>query len=183
MHDLKYNACPDLPQYGNLHAACPCQLPSKATWTAILPSVISFFFCAGIVKVGLETNLQLPEHIAAPICVAVSLCIASVVYFFLRNACSKNQGLFVFDGGIHLNEEVSYMFSDGNFLSFHSGMRQVSIPWRKIRSFSATEVTRNGQPVVLASAVIPDGRKIVVATDQGGQSGAAIKTLIQNLGS
>lgn len=178
----KYSALPNLPQFGDLRAACPAKLPSKVPGLAIAASIFTYLVTIGVTKVTAEKHFQTPEPIALLIGCVIGLVLGYVVYFLTKRTRCAKQGLFVFDGGIHMNEDVSYIVSYGQWMSFCTGMRQVSIPWRLISNFSAREFNRKGQPVVEASIKIPDGRTVVFATDQGEQAGAAITTLIEKLG-
>ena len=92
------------------------------------------------------------------------------------------QAMFVYDGGIHLNESVSYVVSYGRWMQFCTGTRSVSLPWRVLENFSATEMKHKGNVNVEASLKLPDGRMLRVNTQDGNESAKAIEALLDNLG-
>lgn len=142
-------------------------------------------FVVLVIVANVLEQIQMDPFERARISAVCFVVLIAATWFGIRKACRKynKQALFVYDGGIHLNEDVSYVVNYGQWFEFCTGRRQVSLPWRVLKKFKATEKQRKGQPFVEASVRLPDGRTMTVSTVDGKQSAKAIETMLNHLAS
>ena len=189
-NDERFRSSPELPQYGNLIASCVANLPRLTNLWAKAGVTLALFVGVFIIALilGVMANHSLapgrPGNIMAVSAIALATAIAGCFASQFGKPATKSEAIFVFEGGIHLNENVLYTIPGGaHRMSVCSGMRQVSLPWRVLTDFQLQKALRNGQTHWQASFRIPDGRTMEVASYSGEDAALAIQKLHQQLGS
>ncbi|QDS96797.1 hypothetical protein [Adhaeretor mobilis] len=181
-NDDRFIECPDLPQYGNQVTCCFARLPQSAG--TLVECGIGFvaLLCTSVgIRIGVKA---FPENINVQIAFgAICVVVAIALWYAARTALmdAQKDALFVFEGGVHLNEKVLYMVPYGQLFTLNTGMRQVSLPWRVLKRLQLTDTQHDGQKHVEASLQLPDGRTMSLSTSDGEESAMAIQTIAQNL--
>ncbi|MCC6511567.1 MAG: hypothetical protein IT423_20885 [Pirellulaceae bacterium] len=189
-NDERFRACPELPQYGNLIASCVANLPRLTNLWAKAGITLLLFVGIFVIMVllGMMANRSLapgrPVNTTVVNAFAFTTAIAACFALQFGKPARKSDAIFVFEGGIHLNENVLYTVPGGSHrMSVCSAMRQVSLPWRVLTNFQIQKTQRHGQTHLQASFRIPDGRTMEVASYSGEEAVLAIQKLHQQLGS
>lgn len=172
---------PELPQYGRELTCCHAGLPQAAWWTALAwcgCAVVALTFVGVVAK-------NLPK--GAPVLpIVIFTMFASIIacWFAMQKLAlqPKRQALFVFERGVHLNERLWYMVPNGQWMSFCSGVRQVSLPWRVLKQFEIHRVPHGSEDRYEATVKLPDGRQMLINTADGPESLIALDALVKNLG-
>lgn len=172
---------PELPQYGQELTCCHAGLPQAAWWTAFAwsGSVVAVLMFVGLVAKNLPKGAPLLPIVIFTMFASIVVCWFVMQKFALL---PKKQALFVFEGGVHLNERLRYMVPNGQWISFYSGVRQVSLPWRVLKQFEVHRVPHGGEDQYEATVKLPDGRQMQICTVDGPESIIAVNTLLKNLG-
>lgn len=174
--------CPELPQYGNLITYCQAKLPQDLSrWLKVL---LGFVILVLVTIVFVVSHQQFAGNpIAQGGFVALALAsVAGIAYLSVQHlARMQYQPVFVFDGGIHLNERVMYTVPGGHRISLYRGVRQVSLPWRVLSELTLTESSTGGRAQREASLRLPDGRTMRIAAADGPECVSAIQLLVDRL--
>lgn len=189
-NDERFRTCPELPQYGNLIASCEATLPRVTNlWAKLGMALLTFvgvFIMMVILAVSVNRALTpgRPVNTTAVNTIAFTAAIAASFGLQFGKLARKSDAIFVFEGGVHLNENVLYTIpGGGHSLSVCSAMRQVSLPWRVLTNFQLQKAQRNGRTYLQASFRIPDGRTMEVASYAAEDGALAIQEMHQHLGS
>lgn len=182
-NDERFLNLPHLPQYGELRAMCDASLPTGLKAFAVLGVGFFFLLVMGVINAAIQ-EMPVAIEVQGMVLVITSIVVFLALWWAVKRfgRSLSHQALFVYDGGIHLNEGVTYVISYGRSFEICSGMRHVSIPWRLIEKFKVKEVNRRGNQAVEASLRLPDGRTLCVSTVDGKGSADAIGTLLDQLG-
>lgn len=188
-NDERFQSCPELPQYGNQVASCVANLPRVTNFWAKAGITLALFvgtYVVVVVLAAIGVRSLFPDEATALMAangIALVAAVVACIAVQYDKPSTKAEAIFVFEGGIHLNENVLYTVPGGSHrLSVCSGMRQVSLPWRVLKDFQIKKTQHNGKPHVEASFRMPDGRTMEVVSYSGGDAALAIQKIHQRLG-
>lgn len=173
---------PPLPQYGKPVACCQGGL-SEGKWGRILAIAMCALCSIPLVAFGLASApLDFKEGagrwVAIALMVVVPIATAYLAAMTLEVSFKKSP-LYVFEGGIHFGERVRYMIGTNSLVTFYSGVREVSLPWRVLEQFRLNK-SRVGENFI-ASFKIPDGRTMQIETADGESEAIAVKTIVEKM--
>lgn len=167
---------PDLPQYGRQLACCRAGLPSP---TGFILQVVVTGFCVLLAVIGFGVSqAQFSDSVAMQgVSMMLFLAVAGGLWYAVQQIGLqvKKESLFVYEKGIHLNESVAYIVPGGQWMSFCTGTRSVSLPWRVLKKLQIRETTLDGQPQIEATFRLPDGRTMSFNSGDGHDSILAIE--------
>lgn len=181
-HNISFQSGPNLPQYGRQLACCQAGLPSTFGFAVQL---MVTGFCLILALIGFAVSQEQFSDSVALQCVSMMLFLAiagglwyAVQQFGLQ---VKKEPLFVYEKGIHLNESVSYVVPGGQWMSFCTGTRTVSLPWRVLKKLQIRETKVDGLPQLEASFRLPDGRTMSFKSSDGHDTMVAMEQFSKSI--
>jgi len=175
---------PDLPQYGKQITSCPVRLPrGSRVWIKLFVGFGGLVLFPIAVAVSVETFPDQPVLQAIFVTFA-SVCMGALGYSVAtsRLVGQKSENVFVYEGGIHLIENVLYHIPGGHLIEICTGVRHVSIPWRLLKDYRLRTLQVDGEEHFEAAVRLPDGRQMTFATESGSESTIAKHKLHELLG-